>query len=264
METTETLALVKSEPAGGNALPEVYGIDADYYGDAPLVLPVYKINQKNGKLVHSLTEEEADVVDFVLVGITNTRILYNKNIGDKPVWFCRSLDMMNAQMNLEQMGNKELDDLRKKGAGFYCQKCPLQKWNKNGKPECSEVRNLLCFDYNNGNYFIFRGQRTSLKPIDNLINTFRASRLAPFTKLVHIKTELVKKDKKAWYLPRFILDKEPLPLHVVQNFRAEYDQYIKALRQKASEEPEEPSDYEFIPNGNGNGSADDAIEESGI
>lgn len=262
---TETLALIESEPAGYNALPEVYGIDADYYGDSPLVLPVYKINQKNGKIVHSLTEEESDVVNFVLVGITDTRILYNEKIGEQPTWFCRSVDMFNGQVNMEQLEGKQLDDLRKRGAGFYCQKCPLKDWSKKGKPPCSEVRNLLCFDFDNGNYFIFRGQRTSLKPIDNLISAFRSSKLAPFTKLVHVKTELVKKDKKEWYLPKFAIERERLPVPIVQNFKAEYNQYIMALRKKVSEEPEEIADYEIIPDTNGNGkSVDDAITEAGI
>jgi len=145
---------------------EMLGLEAFDTGD--LVIPRYKIVQPTSKegtpgvFKNNLTNDETDKVNVVVIAASKGRVCWGENLDEDPI--CRSSDGLHPADNIETPINS-ICGTKEDGKRFE-PVCQNAQWrDKNERPLCNEVINLLCINRDDQVPFFISLHGTQLKPV---------------------------------------------------------------------------------------------------
>ncbi len=157
--------------------PEMLGLEKFDAGD--LVIPRYKIVQPTSKegnpgtFRNNLTNEKTPKLDIVVLAASKGRVCWSDNLEEDPI--CRSSDGVHPSDDIEYpvnaiCGNKE------NGKRFE-PVCQNAMWGeKNERPLCNSVINLLCLSKEDLVPFFISLHGTQLKPVRALLSAIALRR----------------------------------------------------------------------------------------
>lgn len=213
MSKKEELVTQNNLPAGVDTdfLKSFGGGALDNLSTTDLVIPRYKLIQNTskegtpGKFVSNLSDIEHDVLDIIILDITNFRTMFPEpyNSGDKPL--CRSNN------------GRVMTDPNGAGSG-NCDSCQYAVWgkDKNGntlRPPCSAGYSILCL-VNTGAGLepaIIGVKGAGIKPAKGYFTRMKTRGIAPFTYITKVVSESVSNAKGRFFVMGFdfgeVLDK---------------------------------------------------------
>ncbi len=145
--------------------PEMLGLEQFDTGD--LVIPRFKIVQPTskegtpGRFKNNLTNEEIEKLDVVVLLASKGRVCWGENIDEDPI--CRSSDGLFPSDNIE-VPVSDVCGTKEDGKRFV-PICQNAMWGqRNERPLCNEVINLLCVGSDDHVPFFISVHGTQLKP----------------------------------------------------------------------------------------------------
>lgn len=146
--------------------PEMLGLEQFDTGD--LVIPRYKIVQPTskegtpGRFKNNLTNEEIEKLNVVVLAASKGRVCWSENLEEDPI--CRSSDGLRPSETVESPFSEICG--RKENGKRFEPVCSCAHWGeKNERPACNEVINLLCVGYDDQVPFFISLHGTQLKPV---------------------------------------------------------------------------------------------------
>lgn len=196
------------------ALPQANQFDTglEDMTQADLSIPRLSIVNKKGVFRDSLSNNEMQGLNVIILGLVKQRTLWPHKVGEtqsKPM--CRSNDFRTGFVNTKQpqypfpfqvaeltqanVINREDGQLT-----FNCADCKLKEWNTHptgDKPYCNEVWSLalLMDPFNNGQYLpaVLNLSKTNIGPAKRYLGGFKAAETAAFTAKTWISLNLLKR-----------------------------------------------------------------------
>lgn len=208
------------------ARPEDFETGLEEFGIEDAVIPRITIVHKEGRFKDSLSNQEFESINCIILGLVKQRSLWHPTVdeGDWPM--CRSMDHNTGFPNLsdEQPKDKRFDKLWEK-AGFDpkdfppddegrvrlpCASCQLKEWGSHPdgkKPYCSEQFTLpILYDPDGDGIWvpaIVTFQKTALKGLKAYLSSFARSKSAAFQAVTEITLRMEKKGSTDYSVPEF-------------------------------------------------------------
>lgn len=196
------------------ALPQANQFDTglEDMTQADLSIPRLSIVNKKGVFRDSLSNNEMQGLNVVILGLVKQRTLWPHKVGQeqsKPM--CRSNDFHTGFVNTKQPAHPfpfqsaELTQAnvvsREDGQlAFNCTDCKLKEWGTHplgDKPYCNEIWSLalLMDPFNNGQYLpaVLNLSKTNIGPAKRYLGGFKAAETAAFTAKTWISLNLLKR-----------------------------------------------------------------------
>lgn len=179
-----------------------------------LVMPRLVIDHKKGKYVDSLSAEEFDSLEVVMLGLVKQRILWPAEIGEnKEAPLCRSYefefghpDPTNTARFPWKASGFSLADYQDDAPQLPCNSCKLQEWGSHPKldrPWCAEQHVFVIMQPAGESWTpsILTLQSTGIKPSKAYITSFQRSRSPLFTVTTHLSLSLQRRGTVEYAVP---------------------------------------------------------------
>jgi len=237
-------AAVKKKENNLPATPEMLGLETFDTGD--LIIPRFKIVQPTskegnpGNFRNNLTNEEVDRLNIVVLSASKGRVCWGDNIDEDPI--CRSSDGLKPSENVENpvnaiCGNKE------NGMRFE-PVCPNAVWGeKNERPLCDEVINLLCISRDDGVPFFISLHGMQLKPTKSMLSAIALRRKSLYEYGASLKLKETSNHKGKYFVVQFE-DLTENPETEKENYRSLFFQFAGYPIDRTFEEEKRIKDAE--------------------
>lgn len=200
----------------GSAIPGLEGFDP-----SKVAVPRWNINHDKGVFVDSLTKEERETLDVVMLGLQIQRIVWAEKMGDSDSPLCKSRDGLTGYPLLEPNGPKNLvfpwgespftaDNLETDVNGnstLPCAVCTLKDWKGKGKdadpPRCNEQYTFILCDKFGVEQALFTVQKTGIKSAKQYITNFIRAKKPMFTVNTTISLLEVRSGGRTYCVPEY-------------------------------------------------------------
>lgn len=208
--------------------PEQYGTEIETgledFGMEDAVIPRLSIVHKEGQFKDSLSNEQFDTINVIILGLVKQRVLWHPDIEDGDWPMCRSANHEIGFPNTNEKQPKEKtfpwakagfdpNDFPADDAGHIrlpCSGCQLKEWKSHPdgkKPYCTEQFTLpVLYDpRDSGDYVpaIITFQKTGLKPLKSYLTSFARSRQPAYTAITQIGLDMAKRGSTDYSIPNF-------------------------------------------------------------
>lgn len=188
------------------------------------VIPRLTIVHKEGQFKDSLSNEQFDKINIIILGLVKQRVLWHTTVDDGDWPMCRSTNHDTGFPNVSDDQPKEKRfpwDKSKFDKADYppddegnirlpCKGCALKEWGSHpdGKrPYCSEQFTLpVLYDpREDGNWVpaIITFQKTALKPLKSYLTSFARSRNAAFMAVTEVSLNILSRGQTDYSVPSF-------------------------------------------------------------
>jgi hypothetical protein len=178
-----------------------------------IVMPKIELSHKKGKYVDSLSSEEFESLDIVLLGLVKQRVLWDPEMDDNPKPLCKSYDhkagVPGEDFPWTASGFAQVDYPEVDGAASLpCDKCALAEWGshpKNDTPWCTEQHTFV-LALPTGESFspaVLTVQRTAIKASKAYLTSFHRSQSPLFVARTKLGLDLRKKGNVDYAVPTF-------------------------------------------------------------
>lgn len=192
------------------------------FDQSDMVMPRLTIDGKKAKFVDSLSGEEFDKMESILLGLIKQRVLWppepSENGKDKPL--CRSFEFKIGHPDVDRFPWKEAEfkkDAFVKGDSeaavhLPCEDCHLKEWDSHPKrdaPWCSEQHTFAILipigDENEQEWApaIFTVQRSGLKASKAYLTSFARSRKPLYVCTTKLALDARKRGQVDYAVPKF-------------------------------------------------------------
>lgn len=211
-----------TQPVGGEVEvwdPDGYATgleDFDIAKDA--VMPRLVIDHKSAKFKDSLSNEEFDVVEGILLGIHKGRVLWDDDVQDDATPMCKSYNFSEGIPDVAQFpwGSSGFDPTAFQGReviALPCDGCALKEWNTHPKrenaPWCGEqhtfpiLMNIGTADDPAWAPALFTVQRTGLRNSRAYVSAFARAKVPLFSVRTQLTLRAQRRGSVEWAVPEF-------------------------------------------------------------
>ena len=217
------MTIQPTDPSNTVALPDNFNTGLDEFDSNDATIPRLQIQHHDGKFKDSLSNEEFEKVDVIILGLVKQRILWDAIMDeeDKPV--CKSTNHHDGypQLVAEEKGQK-LFPIEKSGfdlkdyppdengdVALPCAGCALKEWGSHPdgkKPYCSEQYTLpVLYAPTDGVWVpaLMTFQKTGLKPLKSYLTGFSRSKTPAFQAITQIGLDLRSFANNPFCVPNF-------------------------------------------------------------
>lgn len=193
--------------------PVDFNTGLDDMTQADLSIPRLRIINKEGMFQDSLSNNKAQALNVIILGLVKQRTLWPAKVpdGQKSSPMCRSNDFKQGFVNLKQTispfpyDKAELTQahVQPRDDGqlvFNCEDCKLKEWGSHplgDKPYCNEVWSLLLLmdPAGTGQYLpaMLALSKTNITPAKHYLGGFKAAETAAFTAYTTISLQLLRR-----------------------------------------------------------------------
>jgi hypothetical protein len=194
------------------------------FGIEDAVIPRISIIHKEGRFKDSLSNQEFDKINVIILGLVKQRVLWHPTVDDDDWPMCRSQDHNTGFPNLsdEQPKDKRFPwdksgfdptDYPADDEGrirLPCGSCQLKEWGSHPdgkKPYCAEQFTLpILYDpEEDGTWVpaILTFQKTALKSLKAYLSSFARAKNAAYTAVTEIGLDMQKKGSNEYSTPNF-------------------------------------------------------------
>ena len=208
-----------------------------------LVIPQLRIAQPTsqvditpGRFYDTLSGESWDEITVVFLKSSWGRVLFHEELGEGVV--CRSMDRVRPSDRIENPPAE------------FCHECPHSKWIDGNPPKCKEqlINFLLKVneDFSEVQPYIFTVHGANLKPLKTLISLMVARRQPLYSKVIHMKTNMVVGEKGKYFVVKYTIQGD-VPAEVLSQFREMSKQYTSSVAEEVLDEgnKDEEGEIEF-------------------
>lgn len=198
-----------------------------------------QFNGQTGRFVDKEQDQERDSLHGVVLAVLKSKRMFGKDergLGfGKGELLCRQPSSLRGD-STPILNNRYRNELISLGCG-NCATCPMKDWSGDERPPCDSQLEIVLIDSELGEPVAISFAGTSLKPVRDLLSSFKRTNLPLFSRPVHITREKKTRDKEggAYYCVSFTTEGylHPELMPQTKTLRTEWlDRFIRQDKQE--------------------------------